>query len=86
MKDPDFGSAGFSFGEPVAALEGSPVVVDGGLSGSGGFIVRLLDGQHMVVDHGPGDKRPGQFGGHADGQHDESQNKCIFRRQGVFEQ
>ncbi|MNY78162.1 hypothetical protein D3C86_2183090 [compost metagenome] len=50
-----------------------------------GLIKRLLDSQHMIVNHGLGKEWPRQLGSHTDRQGDEGYNECIFSRQGVLE-
>ncbi|MNW44099.1 hypothetical protein D3C74_213190 [compost metagenome] len=80
LQHTDFGAFDLATCETVAPFKGTPIVVNGRCVLPRCFVERLLDRQHVIVDHRAGDKRPRQFGSHADRQHDEREDKCSFRR------
>ncbi|MNJ48216.1 hypothetical protein D3C77_434030 [compost metagenome] len=84
MEDPDFLSFGLPGGKTVAPLEISSIVGRCFFTGGRGFIEWPLDGEDMIIDHGAGDERPSQFRCYTNSEHNQGENKSIFRCECVF--
>ncbi|MNV43533.1 hypothetical protein D3C71_1352480 [compost metagenome] len=84
LDKPDFLAFSLSRLEPVAPLVVDAVVGDRSFCVLG-LIVRLLNRQHMIVDHAPGDERAGELRRYSDGEQQQGCDECGFGLQGVLQ-